>query len=193
MDFRREDFGRGRKGGIPKRQRSKSVNPCDVIVPRSATQTPTSQTAIPGLQASQSASHISNVASPFGSLLTQNITVHTPVVSPNTNPFFLRAIGGNIRMCQGCRTSLRNADDSIPLPPYDYAIARFEKRPYRDKSGTLCTPQREQAVHYHFKQACIKVACPDFVPSSLVIPLDITPKLSITHKEYLRLIFGLAI
>ena len=191
--------GRGRKGGVPKRQRSKTSVPCDAVVPRPATCTPsTSSTVVPGtadttINASQSASQISNVASPFGSLLTQNITVHPPIVSPNTNPFFLRAIQGNIRMCQGCRTSLRNSDGSIPLPPYDLAVARFEKRVYRDKNGTLCTPQREQAVHYHFKQACINVACPDFVPSSLVIPEDTARILNATHKEYLRLIFKLTI
>ena len=71
-------------------------------------------------------------------------------MSPNVNPFFLKAIEGNIRMCQGCRSSLRNRDGSLPLPPYDFAIARFERRTYRDKGGILQTPQREQSVHYHF-------------------------------------------
>lgn len=265
--------GRGRKGGIPIRQRKKSVTAPDTVVPRPATckrlsassdrqlssqalvpntsnqdrsghsafQSPptvtdTSQlvvtdttTAQPYMvsasdqggsghseflspstvldalrlvtittssqpfSVSQSASGLSASASSLASFLTQNQVVtfqsnHTP----NINPFFVRAIEGNIRMCQGCRTSLRNLDGSIPLPPYNIAIARFERRSYRDKNGILQTPVREQAVHYHVKLTCVKAACPDFVPSSLVIPPDMLKKLSMTHLEYLRLVFGLS-
>ena len=96
-------------------------------------------------------------------------------------------------MCQGCRSSLRNRDGSVPLPPYDYAIARFERRAYRDKSGVLQTPQREQAVHYHFNLPCVKAVCPEFVASGLVVPADVKPKLSQPHFEYLRLVFGLSL
>lgn len=143
---------------------------------------------------SQSASGLSASASSLGSFLTQNqvITFQSPNPTPNTNSFFVRAIEGNIRMCQGCRTSLRNSDGSIPLPPYNIAIARFERRSYRDKNGILQTPVREQAVHYHLKLACVKATCPDFVPSSLVIPPDMLKKLTMTHMEYLRLVFGLS-
>lgn len=244
--------GRGRKGGVPKRQRSQPVSTSEISVPRAAlcttpsisspdTSNPVSSNvsfhqsalssqssvslstsgchipvssdtistmSVPSslasntsghnipissdgsLHVSQSASNISNVASPFGSLLTQNVTLQMP---PNTNPFFLRAIEGNIRVCQGCKTSLRSLDGSVPLPPYDFTVARFEKRQYRDKNGTLCTPQREQAVHYHIKLACIYAVCREFVPSSLIIPEDVRAKLNSTHKEYLRLMFGLTL
>ena len=256
--------GRGRKGGIPKRQRSKSVNAQDTVVPRPATckrisssttqmsnrfprgpkvgtssslrlngdghsapptmtdtscplhsdathsvvsdnvvgassynvfQSPpnmlSAATTIQPFNVSQSASGISAVASSIGSFLSQNqvITVQPPT---NTNPFFMRAIEGNIRMCQGCRTSLRNVDGTIPMAPYDFAIARFERRSYRDKNGQLQTPMREQAVHYHLKLACVMAVCPNFVPSTLVIPTDTMAKLNTTHKEYVRLVFGLS-
>jgi hypothetical protein len=96
------------------------------------------------------------------------------------NPALQTSIPYNRRQC---RTTLRNVDGSIPLPPYDLTVARFEKRSYRDKFGELHTPQREQAVHYHIKLSCIKSACADFVPASLVVPSDVQSKLPLTHKE----------
>ena len=77
------------------------------------------------------------------------------------------------------------------MAPYDFATARFE-RLYRDKNGQLQTPMCEQAVHYHFKLAFVMAVCPNFVPSTLVIPTDTMAKLNTTHKEYVRLVFGLS-
>ena len=114
-------------------------------------------------------------------------------VDENANPFFLRFIGGNIRVCQGCRSSLRTIDGGIPQAPFDLAIARFERRPYRDKNGELKTPSREQTAHYHLKIACVQAASPYFMPSSLVVPTDVLSLLSVTHKEYLRLMFGISL
>ena len=96
-------------------------------------------------------------------------------------------------MCQGCRSSLCSIDCGILHPPFDLAIARFERRAYRDKSGELKTPVREQAAHYHLKIPCVKAASPSFVPAKLVVPADILTSLSVTHKEYLRLMFGLSL
>ena len=76
------------------------------------------------------------------------------------------------------------------MAPYDFAIARFE-RSNCDKNGQLQTPMREQAVHYHLKLACVMAVCPNFVPSTLVIPTDTMAKLNTTHKEYVHLVFGL--
>lgn len=111
----------------------------------------------------------------------------------NSNPFFVRFIHGNIRVCQGCRSSLCSVDGNIPKAPFDLAVARFEKRPYRGKTGELVTPVREQAAHYHLKVGCIRCASPQFVPTGLTIPLDVSPLLTATHKEYLRLMFGLQV
>lgn len=53
--------------------------------------------------------------------------------------FFVRFINGNIRICQGCRGSLRLPDGSIPGAPNDITVVRLEKRPYFDKtSGMWC-------------------------------------------------------
>ena len=50
------------------------------------------------------------------------------VTKQNVNPFYLKTLTGNIRICQGCRGSLRVADGSIPSPSYDIVIARLKKR-----------------------------------------------------------------
>ena len=199
--------GRDRKGGIPKKQRSttRPILQSDVIIPRPATckknftayqeaqhmgnRNASQSTTLGSPSLSQSASHTSGVVT-LGSLLSQNQvinvnTVPTSVsIAPplNTNPFFL-AIEGNIRMCQGCKTSLRNIDGSVPQPPYNLSIARYERRVYRDKNGILQSPQREQPVHYHFKLTCIHAVTPDFVPSSLTIPPDILPRLNVLTKN----------
>ena len=46
----------------------------------------------------------------------------------NPNPFYLKFITGSIRICQGCRQSLRNSFGSIPDPPYNLVIATADKR-----------------------------------------------------------------
>ena len=95
----------------------------------------------------------------------------SPSMQRQSNPFFVRFISGNIRICQGCRGSLRLLDGSIPHPPNDIVVARLEKRPYFDKSsGTWCYPQKETNSHYHLKLACVVKAEPLFVPSTLQLP-----------------------
>ena len=119
-----------------------------------------------------------------------NINMHPPTSlgSSSSNPFFLKFIQGNIRVCQGCRGSIRKVDGSIPQALFDLAVARFERRPYRDKTGELRTPTRDQAAHYHLQRSCIQTVSPSFV---LTVPSDVLPLLTATHKEYLRLIFNL--
>ena len=100
---------------------------------------------------------------------------------------------GNIRICQGCRGSVRSADGYIPSPPHDVVVARLEKRHFQDQSGTLKTPYKPSAAHYHARLACIRAGDPSFVPFSLVIPPDVATVLSPWHYELLRLEFGLQI
>jgi hypothetical protein len=85
--------------------------------------------------------------------------------------------------------SLRTVDGCVPKPPFDLAVARFERRTFRDKNGELHTPLREQAVHYHFQLCCIQAVAPNFVSSNMSIPADVQPLLTPVHKEYLHLIF----
>ena len=92
-------------------------------------------------------------------------------------------------MCQGCKSSLKCANESLPAPPFDLCCARAEKCSYKDSNGILRTPNREQPSHYHFNLLCIRAASPSFVPSSIFIAPDVIPKLSAVHKEYLRFVF----
>ena len=100
----------------------------------------------------------------------------TSLSTPNTNPFYIRFIAGNIRICQGCRSILRCADGSVPAPPFDLCVARAERHSFRDATGILRTPQKEQPAHYHLNILCIRAVATDFVPSSIVVPPDVWVK-----------------
>lgn len=121
----------------------------------------------------------------------QSAVQSTSTNLPNTNPFYVKFIQGNIRICQGCRSTLRSQDGSIPNPPFDVIIARAERRSFRDKSGVLITPRQEQTCHYHLRLDCVRAVEPNFVPLALRVPADVLPSLSVIHREYLRLVFGL--
>ena len=110
----------------------------------------------------------------------------------NVNSFYLKKLTGNIRICQGCRGSLRLADWRIPDPPH-VVVARLERRPFRDPSGTLKTPSRASAAHYHARLWCVCAGDPSFTPTSLVIPTDLAVILSLQHHQLLELEFGLRV
>ena len=105
---------------------------------------------------------------------------------PNTNPFYVKFIVGNMRVCQGCRGNLKRLDGGIPAPPFDLCAARAERDSFRDSNGILITPQKEQPAHYHLNLNC-------FVSSSLFVPPDVQPKLNKVHKEYLHLVFNVTV
>jgi hypothetical protein len=86
---------------------------------------------------------------PFPSSFSPRVPFYSPPPVCG-NSFFVRFIAGNIRVCQGCRGSLRTSAGLIPPPPMDLAVARLEQRPYFDKAtGSVCTPQKETHAHYH--------------------------------------------
>ena len=138
---------------------------------------------------------LSSGISQIGPSTTVTVSSPTPptpsAVQPNTNPFYVRFLQGNIRVCQGCRSTLRLSDGSIPAPPFNLVMARAERRSFRDKFGTLITPQKEQPSHYHLRLDCVRAVEPGFVGLALCIPQDILPLLNNIHREYLRLVFGL--
>ena len=203
--------GRGRKGGVP--HRTKSHNPAvspEVSVPRPVFEkqgstgshipvTPSTnacnilasacvsvhQSVTPQLPTTSSSNPpITIVCTP-----PQLSTSSMPILPPNINPFYVKFIQGNIRMCQGCKTTVRLSDSSIPPPPFDLVVARSERRQFRDKNGTLVTPRQEQTCHYHLRLDCIIAAEPNFITHSL----RIIPLLTVIHQEYLRLMFKVTI
>ena len=139
----------------------------------------------PPPQAQQSQGHCSGSVT-VASGAASNVTVTLPQslppplirmdpVSPaGPNPFYVKFISGNIRVCQGCKGSLKTTDNRIPTHPFDIAAARSENRPFRDASGTLITPKRATTtvVHSAYKQLNL------ILLSSLVIPADMKLKLT---------------
>ena len=119
---------------------------------------------------------------------TTSFSVASPI---NVNPFYFKFIVGNIRMCQGCRTSLRTTEDLVPAPPFDLVIARVERRSFRDSSGNLVTPKRPSACHYHCHPRCILAVEPLYALSSINIPQDVLVLLTPIHKEHLRTFFNI--
>ncbi len=83
-----------------------------------------------------------------------------PSPTPNINPFYIKFISGNIRVCQGCKGSLRLNDYSVPMPPFDLVVSRAERRQFRDSTGILVTPRSKQAVHYHLNIQCFRAVEP---------------------------------
>ena len=109
---------------------------------------------------------------------------------PNINPFRLKQMNFRIKVCQGCRGALQSSLGTVTDAPFDFCVARKERRTYKDpQTGQLCTPARELDAHYHFRVACIQAAEPSFVPCSLVIP-DGLP-LTECHENYVTKEFGL--
>ena len=113
--------------------------------------------------------------------------------TPNVNPFYLKFIKGNIRVCQGCRGSLKTSDGVVPSPPFDLTVARAEQRPFRDTSGTLITPKRPTVYHYHCNLGCIKAVEAHFVPSSICIPADVRSNLCTAHVHHLMNTFQITV
>ena len=124
----------------------------------------------------------------MGPSLYSDSTSTTPFYSMTPQygyPFVLKQLKGNIRICQGCRGTLRLPDGTIPSPPYDIVISHMERRPFKDTSGTVRTPTRPSAAHYHLKIMCVRIADPQFMSSSLHIPPDIATLLTVVHKQHL--------
>ena len=119
--------------------------------------------------------------------------VNPPTLSqpPNVNPFYVKFIAGNIRICQGCKGSLKTSDNRIPMPPFDIAAARSENRPFRDASGNLITPKRATVYHYHCRPQCIQAVEPHFILSSLLVPADVGTRLTLVHKQHLAALFNI--
>ena len=109
---------------------------------------------------------------------------------PNINPFCLKQMNFRIKVCQGCRGPRQSSLRTVTDTPFDFCVARKERRTYKDpQMGQLCTPARESDAHYHLRVACIQAAEPPFVPYLLVIP-DGLP-LTECHKNFITKGFDL--
>ena len=111
----------------------------------------------------------------------------------NSNPFYTKFITGQIRKCQGCKSSLRLTTGEIPAAPHNLAVARMEIHQWRNKRGELQKSSKESASHYHVRLSCIQAVEPSFVGKSLLVPSDINCLLSAIHKEHLQREFDLIV
>jgi len=87
----------------------------------------------------------------------------------NINNFFVKPMNNKIKICQGCRGTMRTTNGLIPMPPNNFCIARQEKRQYKNKDGLLKTPSAFSDAHYHLNMACVTSAEPSFKIEFLVI------------------------
>lgn len=109
------------------------------------------------------------------------------------NPFVLKFVCGNIRVCQSCRGSFRSANGSPRSPPWDLCVSRLGRRQYwNSTSNEWCVPSRETNSHFCARVMCIQYCFPPFVPSSLVISADVRSKLNMEHKNFLSKEFSLS-
>ena len=179
--------GRGRKGGQPKRKRTKEPSVAETFdtVNKSPPPPPGQHQQSQGSGvnvASGASSHITVTLPPPPLIRMDSSSPPSPSEPPNVNPFYVKFITGNIRVCQGCKGSLKTTDNHVPTSPFDMAVAHAENRPFRDTSGNLVTPKRVTVYHYHCRPQCIQAVEPYFILSSLLIPNDIKPKLTPVHK-----------
>ena len=103
-----------------------------------------------------------------------------PRLEVNTNPFFIKAMSNRIKVCQGCPVAMTDVNGLIPKAPFNYCIARKEKRPYKDK-GTIKVPKDYSDAHYHLNFDCVKKSDRSFNRSFLEISDDIPTNI----KDYI--------
>ena len=116
---------------------------------------------------------------------------HIQAPQTNVNPFYLKPLRGNIRICQGCRGSLRLPNGSVPAAPFDIVVACMETHSFLDADDTLRTAMHPSAAHYHACLVCIGAVEPHFVASTLRILADVSQLLTPQHHQHLNLEFGL--
>jgi len=109
-----------------------------------------------------------------------------PPLLQNCNPFVLKFVTGNIRICQSCRSSLRQMNGTIYCQPYNLCVSRLERMPYwHNGSKSWCTPVKESNAHYCANLSSLQASNPSFVGRSLLIPSEIAQKLSPIHMNCL--------
>ena len=96
--------------------------------------------------------------------------------SPDTNPFTLTLLAGNISVCRGCRQ--RYVKPAVP--PMDLCIRHKEWQDFVDPAGH---PQKHFGnVYYHCNIPCILARCPTFSSKDL----QIDPKISTLTEAHLK-------
>ena len=64
-----------------------------------------------------------------------------------SNPFFVKFLTKQIRICQGCRSGYKR--NEIGEPPNDLIVGHLERQTYNDQVTGIARLSRETCVHYH--------------------------------------------
>ena len=92
-------------------------------------------------------------------------------------------------MCQSCRGTIRSSSGSLCNPPYDLCVASLGKRQYWNSiTNKQYVPSNETNSHYCAHTACIQYSFPTFVPTSLVVPEDVSSRLLIRTTRQMSLV-----
>ena len=168
--------GRGRKGGIPPRQRKPAQAPVTRVpmnvgyLDSSITETAHCQSAPPP------GYHFSPRPMYTGYQFPGPSMFNSPTPA---NPFKLCFIKGNISVCIGCN----NRYSKSPKPPDDLCIKHQEWRQFTPQGSDV--PQSKYTnVYYHCKPECVWFRNPYFIPQSLQID-EVVDQLLPEHKSLL--------
>ena len=135
----------------------------------------------PFVSVTQSPTHVDTY--PVTDPVTENVTypVTKPLVTRVTpRSFVLKVKTPQIRVCQSCRQSYEDENDTLNL-----VVARLERRVISNLSTGVQFIGRESNSHYHLHMHCLKAADPTFTGSTLQIPNDVKVQLTNIQKLYL--------
>ena len=111
------------------------------------------------------------------------------LITPSEHPFTLKLLTLSIKVCGGCRFGYNNHN-----PPHDICVCHPETRQILNRAVRRMMLVGTN-VHYHASAKCIKLQCPYFNPSKLVIPSALRNKL-LSNVEYSMLLeqeFGIVL
>ena len=98
-------------------------------------------------------------------------------------PYFVKMLTKQIRICAGCRLGFNN-EKAIPPSPYNICIGHEEVQQITPSSGK--TPFTTKTIaHYHANPSCIWMKNASFMPESIQIPPGVHEQLDQRNKYYL--------
>ena len=138
----------------------------------------------PGTSHASCYSWYSPTANPFPwrPQLLSTVASHHMQLQTNHKPFFVKFLTRQIKVCQGCRKQFHDENTD---PPLDVIVARLERRVISNPSTGDQMLTKESPSHYHPKLSCIRMVCPSFCKTNLVVPPELSLRLTAVHKAYL--------
>ena len=114
------------------------------------------------------------------SLLTPGIISN----QPNTAPYVLMFLSGNISTCFGCRGNFTKP----AIPPKNLVIQHEDYRSYMDKTGIR--RQKYGKVYYHLNVSCIQMKQQNFDCRAVIISQKVLEEATMDHSDFVLKQFG---